>query len=554
MTQIISANSSQNSENKFNFNNIKQFATKAINSTWCLAIISLLIVGCWAIDFPFVSIGLLAMYEVAVFVFCPENPKAFILPVISVSYMITSIYGVFHWVYYGICIGIFIATIVTYILLQKYKFGKTLKKGKFFWVFAYSALGNCLGGLVGFWDWTAFLVTFVMSILVYGIYWFCLNFLKDYKKYFAYCLIFLTVIITSELIINYLRAEDILHALQHKDVTVGTGEINGAAIFMLSGVCACFYLATEHKYDYLYILLALFFDVAIFLTHSRMALLIAAVLSVVYFFIVLKKSANKKIILIGLSCIIAVVLLFCIVFFGKLKEVLSYYISLGFKANGRNQLLPWMWRKFTENPLFGIGFITKEPDVLSGIYPGLSDIGGFSLVNAHNFFLHYLTCTGVIGFALNIPFYIVKYKETFKHFNRFKLFALINFICIFISSLFDPAPNNSIFNIIIVLVFLALIENDNDEIESCSKEVEKLEESTNSEKLKPCTCGCCEEKFTTQTEYTKEETEATKEKNINNKTKNISTSSKGRTKTKLQQNKNITKSKVAQKSTKKTSK
>ena len=41
----------------------------------------------------------------------------------------------------------------------------------------------------------------------------------------------------------------------------------------------------------------------------------------------------------------------------------------------------------------------------------------------------------------------------------------MNFISIFISSLFDPAPNNSLFNIIIVLVFLALIENDNDEID-----------------------------------------------------------------------------------------
>lgn len=550
MTQIVSANSSQNSENKFNFYNIKQVVTKAINSIWCLAVISLLIVGCWAIDFPFISIGLLAMYEVAVFVFCPENPKAFILPVISVSYMITSIYGVFHWIYYGICIGIFIATIITYILLQKYKSGKTFKKGKFFWVFAYSSLGNCLGGLVGFWDWTAFLVTLVLSILVYGIYWFCLNFLKDYKKYFAYCLIFLTLIITAELLINYLRADDILHALQHKDVTVGTGEINGAAIFMLSGVCACFYLATKHKYDYLYILLALFFDVAIFLTHSRMALLIAAVISVVYFFFVLKKSQNKKIILIGLSVVLAVVLLFCAVFFNKIKDVLSYYLSLGFKANGRDKLLPWMWTKFKENPFFGIGFITREPDVLSGLYPGMKDIGGFSLVNAHNFFLHYLTCTGVIGFALNIPFYIVKYKETFKHFNKFKLFALMNFICIFISSLFDPAPNNSIFNIIIVLILLALIENDNDQIECITNKSEKLKVNTNSEELKPCVC-CCEEKLIVQTEECKEEIADIKEK-TNKKTKSVSSLNKDSAKTNIKQNKKTTKSKMAQKSTKKT--
>lgn len=482
MTQTLTENTQQNNK-KFNLNDIKPQAQKILNSVWTLAAISFLIVFAWAIDFAFLSIGILVFYELAVFMFCPENPKAFILPLISVSYMITSIYGVFHWVYYGICIGIFIATVTTYILLQKFKYKKTLTKGKMFWPFVLAGIGNCLGGIIGFFEPLTFFIVLVFCVLVYGIYWFFLNFLTEYKKYFAYCLIFLTLIITAQLFINYLRAEDLAYALSHKVITVGTGEINGAAMFMLAGLCSCFYLAQYSKRDYLYILLAIFFDIATYLTFSRMALFIAAIVSVVYFFIILAKSPNKKWLLIATLSVICVGVLGCIVFFDKIQSLFSYYLGLGFASNGRGRLWPWMIEQFKQNWAFGIGFITRDPSAV-GNYSAMPDIGGgVALVNAHNFFLHFLTCTGIFGFILNMPFYIKKYILTFKNFNKFKLFALFNFMCLFVSSLFDPAPNNSIFTIIISLIFIAMVENDKKEEdfhpvveENAAENVDKKEE------------------------------------------------------------------------------
>ena len=485
MTQTMTDQINQNPENskKFDFNKIKPIMQKALNSVWMLAVVSFLIAFCWSINFPYVSIGFLLLYEVAVFTFCADNPKPIIMFIISIPYIITSVYGLANWIFYISCVVFFIAVVTTYILMQKFKYKKTFKKGKMFWFFVLCLVGNCLGGIIGHFALLEFTITLLMSILVYGIYWFFLNFIKDYKKYIAYCFIFLTLLITFELAVAYIKSGDILYALQNKyTVTIGIGEVNTAAIFMLSGICSCFYLATKNKKDYLYILLALFFDIAVYFTLSRMALLLAAVISVVYFFIILKSSPNKKPMLIGVFSIIGVVALISIIWFEKIINLVSYYLNLGFQPNGRSSLWGWCWEQFKNNPIFGIGFVTRDPQAVAGVYPGMGDATGFgsALVNCHNFFLHYLTCTGVVGLLLSLPYYVKQYTTLFKKFNTFKLFILFNYVAVFISSLFDPSPNISILSMIPVLILMAFAEDDNELCCECENKNESEEQSNNS--------------------------------------------------------------------------
>lgn len=456
---------SKTNNNLFNYQNLKQKMQKILNSTWSMVALSVLIVLFWAINFAYVSLGFMLLFEIAVFIFCPENPKAFILPLISFTYAITGFSGAVTWAFYGSFIFLFLVTVISYILIQKIKYKKELKKGKMFWAFVISGIGNILGGIVGFFSVLEFFIVLVFCFLVYAIYWFVLNFVKDFNSFFAKCLIFLTLIISFELIIAYLRFDNILQAMQLKLVRVGTGEINGAAIFMLGGVCSCFYLARNSKYDYLFVLLAFVLDVFIFFTFSRIAVLICAVISIAYFFITFKNSQNKKILLIGLGVLVACLIVFVALFYKKLVDVLAFYINQGIGGNGREVLWKWCFDEFKNNLIFGIGFVTRNTQAITQLNGyGLVDLGGgVSLVNCHNFFLHFLTCTGVVGFILNIPFYVKKYIITFKNFNHTKLFCLMNFICLFISSLFDPSPNISIFNIIIALFLIAIAEIDNNE-------------------------------------------------------------------------------------------
>ena len=226
----------------------------------------------------------------------------------------------------------------------------------------------------------------------------------------------------------------------------------------------------------------MFFDIAVYFTLSRMALLLAAVISVVYFFIILKSSPNKKPMLIGVFSIIGVVALISIIWFEKVINLVSYYLNLGFQPNGRSSLWGWCWGQFKNNPIFGIGFVTRDPQAVAGVYPGMGDATGFgsALVNCHNFFLHYLTCTGVVGLLLSLPYYVKQYTTLFKKFNTFKLFILFNYVAVFISSLFDPSPNISILSMIPVLILMAFAEDDNELCCEYEDKKESEEQSKNS--------------------------------------------------------------------------
>ena len=77
---------------------------------------------------------------------------------------------------------------------------------------------------------------------------------------------------------------------------------------------------------------------------------------------------------------------------------------MGYSGNGRQILWPWCWNKFKENPLFGIGFVSKDDSV-----PTL--VSTDSIVLAHNSILQYLTSLGIIGTLMMGYFYFKKYCD-----------------------------------------------------------------------------------------------------------------------------------------------
>ncbi len=461
MTQAVDLRE-QKEQNKKEFFTIMR---EILNSSYALLAVSFLVVLAWALAFPYVSIFMLVLYEVCVFIFCSDNPKACLLPIVSISYMLTTTqFSAGAWIYFACAIAICVITIGIYIFTQMFKYGKKPVRGKMWIFFLIAGVGNVLAGIVGHFDFLTFVIVIAMSLLVYAIYWFCLNFLSDYKEYFAKVLIFLALIISAEVFIAYTRVEDLMYALQNKVIIIGTGgmgEVNVGASFILLGVLSCFYLAKNNKKDYLFVLLAFLFDMVIFFTHCRIALFICAILSIIYFFIIAHSSPNKKILYIGVLVVAVVAIVFVLIFFDEIKNIVSYYIGKGFGDNGRDQTWGWSWEQFLSSPIFGIGFVTRDPFVLGGGVPGLINYGGWSLVNPHNFILHFLTCTGVVGLLLNAPFYIKKYREVFRNFNQFKIFVLMCYISTIIVAFFDPTPMTHPFYVFISAILIALVERDN---------------------------------------------------------------------------------------------
>ncbi len=420
-----------------------------LNSKWILFALAVVIAVFWAVDFPYVSLPILLVYEGLVLYFCRDDIKAFLFPMLAISYSITTIHsGIGNWIFYLAIFGSFIGFLIAYIIREKVKYKRNFKRGELLPAFILAGVGNVLGGVIGFFDFKIFLIVAFFSLLVYFLYWLFINFLsKEDKEYIAYAFIALTTLICFEIVISYARADSLVDAIKWKIVRIGTGEINAAAIFMISGVLSCFYLARGKKHDYLYMLLGFVFDLFVYLTYSRISLAICAVASIVYFFVDLKDSKNKKVIGIVFGTLVGLFAIFLLIFWERISNLFFYYLRVGIGKNGREYLWKWCWYQFEDNMFFGIGFVTRDAEAMQNLIPGIENIGtGIGLVNAHNTMLHFLTCTGLIGSVLNLYLYYKKYQMVFTKFDKFKFFVLMNYLCIFVSGCFDPTPNNSIFH------------------------------------------------------------------------------------------------------------
>ena len=470
----------QNSGNFFSSNfavKIKKF----LNSPYYMALVSIIISLFWSLNIGFVSIGFLAFFFILTLIFCHEDPKPVLLPIISITLMFNDLL-IQGFMFVLICVAFVIVSLIIYVVYKIKTEREHIKKGKLFWPYVLVLIANALAGIIGHFESRVFFITLFLGLLLYFLYWFVLNFIKDYKDYFCKALIFLSIIVAIEVFVAYIKAEDILLTFQKKWVRIGTGEINGPALFIVSGVISCFYLATQSKIKtkrILYVVLALFLDLVLLITLSRISLAIGAIATIIYLIVLFKQSNNKKPILIVSGCILAVVLVVCILFFERLTNIFSFYLKNMFGANGRIELWNWYLDLFKPFPIFGIGFITRDPSVTLGMGNGTYD-----QIMAHNTILHYLICTGIVGLILNIPFYIQKYKIVCKKFNKYKLFILINIICIEIASLVDIAGHANLFNMIILYLFIAFAEKDTESIINSSDTGEctqiKLEEKESS--------------------------------------------------------------------------
>lgn len=456
-----------------------------LESNYTLLIISLLIALSWMLDFIYIAVATFMVFQVLIFIFCKDNPKPTTLLILAIPYMITSLYGTINWILYAVSLSLFVLYVAFYSIRKIVKEKYQVTKGVFFYPFLLMLLGNALAGVIGHFEIVPFLITILLTVLSYGIYWFFINFIKDDKRYFSWVLVFLSVIICLELLYSYSKIVietgnfEIMFSLDTK-VHVGIGEINSAAVFLISGIISAFYLGLGQKRDYLYLLLAIVFDIFMFFTKSRICLLVAVIASIIYFVLMVKNSKRKRNLFFVVGAFALILVVFCAIKFDFVKKLLSAFTSLGFGLHGRGELWPWCWQEFLNNKIFGAGFVTHDKAALT--IPGISTnlgVEGMGIINAHNTILHYLTCTGIVGLILNIPFFIVKYKVLFKKFSQYKFFLIMNIVMIAITSLVDCTQTMSFFNIILIYLILGLAENDNkngEVIENLSKRENKKEE------------------------------------------------------------------------------
>ena len=418
----------------------------------CVPIILMLGFWGWAYNIDVYIIPFLAVYTLAVFVFCKDVKN--ILPIIfSVPFFISSVDGGKIKIL-AISLAIFVVGAIYYTVKQ-FITQKDIKKGKMFWAFLVALCAYLLGGIFVNFSIINALIIIGLTLATYFIYWISINFCKDITKYMAQILICIGVMLTIQMLIEYLQVENsFVHALLSKNVIwIGIQHINTVAIYLVLAMVSSFYLGFKNRFDYLYSMIAIYFAGCTYFTYARLVVLICFVtvaLLIIYTFV---KSQNKNKFTIFITIVIFIIAIQILVLYKLDFNIFERIIEMGYSGNGRQILWPWCWNKFKENPLFGIGFVSKDDPV-----PTL--VSTDSIVLAHNSILQYLTSLGIIGTLMMGYFYFKKYKILLSKFNIVKLFNLIQVLIIAFAGIVDQSPTMDIFILSITIVFIAIAEVD----------------------------------------------------------------------------------------------
>ncbi len=428
----------------------------AVQSKWAMPALFAFAVIFWAINFVDLTVIVFGVYVCFVFFFCDDIKPVF-APILFIHFFVEYIfYSVANWVVYGFSIGIVLISMIYFVTkkLVENKKLKTglLKKGKLFWPIVIADIAYLLGGIIGHFDILNSIVVLGFCLVAYFFYWASINFCKDLKKYLLYLLLCGAIFISIQILFIHLSSTDIISSIRYRSYRIGSQNINVAALFLAMGMIASFAIGYKNKYDYLYFVLSAFLALMVFVTYSRMMILLTVITLIIFTIITFKNSKNKQSFLITFTVLISIISLFCGVFIQDISILISSFISR-FTGNidlGRSEIWTWCFDKFLQNPIFGYGFVTAERIPTQEIET--------TVVMAHNTPLQFLTSLGIVGTVLISYFYFKKYQIMFKNFNKSNLFIVGIIILIELSGITDQAATMDIFVCIIAYLLLSAIE------------------------------------------------------------------------------------------------
>ncbi|MBU1144948.1 MAG: O-antigen ligase family protein [Firmicutes bacterium] len=230
--------------------------------------------------------------------------------------------------------------------------------------------------------------------LVYAfIYFFYVNSIKgNHIDYLLQMMMILGVLISFEVLIYYIRVEDVLYALEHKTIDLGWGISNFIATYLIMFIPTTFYFAKTSKINFFWIFLGIFEILMLFFTLSRGGIL-AFLLIFILVLIFLLKSSNWKLTLLNFALTIAILTLLSIYNYDLFSAIYDRFMNLLLDDSGRIEIYKDAIATFLAHPLFG-----------AGIFARLDALGDYRMY--HNTILHTMATFGAVGLiGLLIQFY-----------------------------------------------------------------------------------------------------------------------------------------------------
>lgn len=259
------------------------------------------------------------------------------------------------------------------------------------------------------------------------------------SKYFAYISMLIALVISAELIVHFVTADNIFvdGSINKVAVALGWGIWNLIGVSLSVLIPVIFYGMHVNKYPWLYFAVATLAYLMAVLTMSRNALVFATLAYVGCVIISCFVGKNKKVfrVITAIGALGAIILV--IVLRDKIYALLGDYFSRGLSDNGRFALWGAAFDNFLEAPIFGKGFYGFDVDDSM-----LTSFGPLAK-QAHNTIFQLLSATGIVGLASYAYYRYESLKPLFRRPSLMKGMMAMSIAVLLLGSLLD----NFIFNI-----------------------------------------------------------------------------------------------------------
>lgn len=257
------------------------------------------------------------------------------------------------------------------------------------------------------------------------------------------------VLVSIQVLIYYIRVDDVILALATKNLDLGWGISNFVATYLIMFIAAMFYFVKIYKLHIIPVMLATFEIIMLLFTLSRGGILSFVVTFVLLMAYLFHNCEQKKQMAINIGVAIITLTVFVIIRFDIFETIYNRLADGFFVDNGRFTLWKEAWQKFTLHPLLGAGLFARVNDNYFGFY--------------HNTFMHTLATLGLIGLASIIWQIIEVIKMFINRFTIEKTILLIALIGANIHGMVDNVYYMPQF-MIIFFIIIAGVENYNESI------------------------------------------------------------------------------------------
>lgn len=450
-----------------NASKIKIWFDEFLQGQWFILFCALLSAFSWSFHIEYITYILVGILSTYVF-FSQKSIK----PVVTMfAYVITCYsgqgnYTYLHFVFYLAC-GIFLVTSIIYRFYMLFISRTKFKIGKLFVPMLIASFGVLLGGIGSSeYEMMNLPIVFGISLMFVFLYVIVTNFMnEDLRGYICKIMIGASLICLIEMIVWYLNCPDITKAFGEKSLDLAWINANGIGlIFVMTMTLALYKACRNTKNMIFYLVISGFCMIALIFTFSRGAILCSILFLITSWIYGYNVSTSKKKYM-GTSLLSFVfIILVCTITFITFPQIFTLYKQKGLSDNGRFDMYRLALKSIFENPLFGVGFRTRDT------------IGNVVKWKVYDSILQVLFSTGIIGFILISYFVYSRIKIQAEYFSKFKLFATLSILAFDFYSLFENMFTSVPLNIFILLIVIAC-EKETDYAKNLSIQMKKEKEN-----------------------------------------------------------------------------